>query len=265
MSPIAESLETPIPLTATKIAEMRLVDNSSNPIITSVGKITSAWPGHILDKDNGNYIDWAYAMRLELPMVQLWDYIFDLPPAPHTIYEPCIHCAWTSNKCLACSFIKHAILPSEQKLCMDEEDPVVLWKYLEEHHGGAILFLEGEQTLLDADKSMPAAMDERPTAFVAKPFRESNLTCMTCKAHKQPVQIYTGHTAPWCILKGGAMEGKTIEESKRKHLAYYENLKKEKGRKKTSKVTFTLSGGNAFTIEEDPDTIMAYLAAQAAK
>ncbi|KAH0579748.1 hypothetical protein H2248_002585 [Termitomyces sp. 'cryptogamus'] len=139
MSPIAESLETPIPLTATKIAEMRLVDNSSNPIITSVGKITSAWPGHILDKDNGKYIDWAYAMRLELPMVQLWDYIFDPPPAPHTIYEPCIHCAWTSNKCLACSFIKHAILPSEQKLCMDEEDPVVLWKYLEEHHGGAIL------------------------------------------------------------------------------------------------------------------------------
>ncbi|KAG5334194.1 hypothetical protein C0989_004080 [Termitomyces sp. Mn162] len=50
------------------------------------------------------------------------------------------------------------------------------------------------------------------------------------------MQIYTGHTALWCILKGGTMEGRMIEESKKACLAHYKNLKKEKEKKKTSKI-----------------------------
>ncbi|KAH0578444.1 hypothetical protein H2248_012588 [Termitomyces sp. 'cryptogamus'] len=124
-------------------------------------------------------------------------------------------------------------------------------------------FLEGEQTLLEADKSTSTPADTNPTMFAAKPFRGSNITCSTCKARKCPVQVYTGHTAPWCILEGGTMEGKTLEESKKARLAYYKNLKKDK--KKTSKITFTPTGGNAFTLEGDSEMIATYLATQTAK
>lgn len=248
------STDSPAPLTATRIAELRLIDNSANPSILPVGKIMSAWSGHILDKDDGKYTDWAYTMKLKLPMVQLWDYVFDPPPPPNPSYEPRAHRAWTSNRRLTCSYIKRAISPAEQKLCTEEEDPVALWAYLKERHGGAVpvkqvcllqealtakcslaepltrtvdtifekidhafdagevtkdflksiavlsalseksfshirsiisrdlgqagdttkygpteirRFLEGEQTLLEADKSTPP--DTTPTAFVAKP------------------------------------------------------------------------------------------------
>ncbi|KAG6872013.1 hypothetical protein C0995_013929 [Termitomyces sp. Mi166 len=118
--------ETSATLTAARIAEMRLVDNPSNLTIIPVRKIISAWSGHILDKDDAKYANWAYAMKLELPMVQLWDYIFNLPSAPHATYKPHAHHAWASKKRLTCLFIKRAISMSEQKLCVDEEDPIVL-------------------------------------------------------------------------------------------------------------------------------------------
>lgn len=118
---------------------MRLLDDSSNPTVISVGKITSSWTGHILDKDDGKYEEWAYTMELELSMVQLWEYIFDPPPSPHPTYEPGAHRAWASNKRLAASFLKRAISPSEQKLCVEREDPVDLWNYLKDRHGGVVL------------------------------------------------------------------------------------------------------------------------------
>lgn len=123
---------------ATRIAEMRLVDNLSNPTVLLVGKITSSWTGHILDKDDEKYTEWAYTMKLKLPMVQLWDYVFDPPTSPHPMYESRAYRAWTSNKRLTCSFIKRAIFPSEQKLCEDMGDPVTLWTYLKERHGGTV-------------------------------------------------------------------------------------------------------------------------------
>ncbi|KAG6863283.1 hypothetical protein C0993_012199, partial [Termitomyces sp. T159_Od127] len=68
----------------------------------------------------------------------------------------------------------------------------------------------------------------------------------------------------WCILEGGAMEGKTLEKSKKACLAYYN--KKNKDKKETSEIMFTSTGGgSAFTLEGDSDTIAAYLASQTAK
>ncbi|KAG6880673.1 hypothetical protein C0995_004989 [Termitomyces sp. Mi166 len=61
------------------------------------------------------------------------------------------------------------------------------------------------------------------------------------------------------------MEGKTIEESRKARLAHYKNQRKEKDKKKTSKVTFTPSGGSAFTLEGNSETIAAYLATQTGK
>ncbi|KAG6869427.1 hypothetical protein C0992_003209, partial [Termitomyces sp. T32_za158] len=77
-------------------------------------------------------------MKLELSMVQLWEYIFNPPPPPHPTYELRACRAWTSNKRLACAFLKQAISPSEQKLCAEQEDPVELWTYLKDRHGGAV-------------------------------------------------------------------------------------------------------------------------------
>ncbi|KAG6885464.1 hypothetical protein C0995_009266 [Termitomyces sp. Mi166 len=94
--------------------------------------------------------------------------------------------------------------------------------------------------------------DSNPTALIAKLFR-------ACKAQKRPMHVYTGHTAPWCILEGGGMAGKTTEESKWARLAHYDNIRKDKG-KRISKVTFTPAGSSAFTLEGDPETIAAYLA-----
>ncbi|KAG6857851.1 hypothetical protein C0995_004787, partial [Termitomyces sp. Mi166 len=138
MPPMSKSPEPPsVPLTATRIAEMKMVDNGANPTVLPVRKITSSWTGHILDKDNGKYTDSAYAMKLELTMVQLWDYIFDPPPRPHDMYKPRARRAWASNRQLACSFLKRALSAPEQKLCAEEEDPIALWSYLKERHGGA--------------------------------------------------------------------------------------------------------------------------------
>ncbi|KAG6894921.1 hypothetical protein C0993_010469 [Termitomyces sp. T159_Od127] len=263
MSPTSE--ESPKPsspsLTVNQIAKMKVVNNLTNPTVLPVGKIMSSWSGHILDNDDSKYMDWAYAMKLELTMVQLWEYVFNPPPHPHPEHEP-----------RAC-----------HKLCADEEDPVTLWTYLKERHGGAasvkqvrllqealttkcssfepltktvdtifekidhafdagevtkdllksiavlsalsdksfshlysiILrdlgqagsmtrygpaeiwqFLEGEQTLLEADKITSLTNDSNPTAFATKTFCSSHLTCTSCKAQKRPAHVYTGHTAP---------------------------------------------------------------------
>lgn len=77
-------------------------------------------------------------MDLELSMVQLWEYVFDMPAEPNSTYEPHARHTWTSNNCLACSFIKHALSLSEQKLCTNQWDPVALWAYLKDRHGRAI-------------------------------------------------------------------------------------------------------------------------------
>ncbi|KAG6863029.1 hypothetical protein C0991_008653, partial [Blastosporella zonata] len=146
----SQDLETPyidmptIPVTddtkpsSEEISEMRRIDNSGNPMVTPVGKITSSWTSHVLEKDDGKYPEWAHSMKLELSMVQLWDYIFDPILSPHPTYQPCAFCAWTANKRLTCSFVKRAISQSEQKLCMDLEDPIKLWEYLKSRHGGAV-------------------------------------------------------------------------------------------------------------------------------
>lgn len=127
--------ETP---SATQIVKIRLVDNGNNPIMLPVGRIMASWCGHILEKDDGKYIDWVFAIKLELFMVQLWDYIFDPPSALHATYAPWAYYAWMSNKHQTCAFLKQAISMSERKLCADEEDLVTLWEYLKIWHGGAV-------------------------------------------------------------------------------------------------------------------------------
>ncbi|KAG6886627.1 hypothetical protein C0992_003084 [Termitomyces sp. T32_za158] len=337
---------------AERIAEMRTVDNSVNPTVLSVGKITLIWNGHILDKDDGKYAEWAYSMKLELSMAQLWDYVFDPIPSPHPTYEPRAYRSWTSNRHLTCSFLKRALSPSEQKLCAEQEDPEALWSYLRDRHGGAVpvkqvrllqealtakcslsepltrtvnmifdkidhafdtgevtkdllksiavlsalsdksfahirsiilrdlgqaadtakyglveirLFLEGEQMLLEADKQTPD--DTVLAALSTKSFRTKDLTCALCKARRRPAHIYSGHTAPWCILEGGGMAGKSADESKKARLAFYNEKRKEREKKgrSTSKVTFMPAGGSAFTLKGDSATIAAYLAAQTPK
>ncbi|KAG6870750.1 hypothetical protein C0993_004184, partial [Termitomyces sp. T159_Od127] len=91
--------------------------------------------------------------------------------------------------------------------------------------------------------------------------------CVACKARQHPAHVYTSHTAPWCILEGGGMVGKSIEELKKACLAFYDGKQKEREKrdKGVSKITFTPAGGSAFTLEGDPATIAAYLATQAPK
>ncbi|KAG5715017.1 hypothetical protein E4T56_gene10377 [Termitomyces sp. T112] len=303
--------ETP---SATWIAEMRAVDNSANPTVLPVGKITSSCTGHVLEKDDRKYAEWAYAMKLELSLAQLWDYVFDPMPSPDATYEPRAYCSWTSNRHLACSFLKRALSSSKQKLCTEEEDPGALWVYLKDRHGGAVpvkqvqllqealtakcslsklltktvdvifekidcvcvvhavgqiisrdlgqasniskygpteirLFLEGEQTLLEVDKSPSVPIDSALAAAPGKASRSKDITCMACKAYQRPAHIYTGHMALWCILEGGGMAGKSIEESKKACLAFYNGKRKEREKrdKAVSKITFIPAGGSVFT------------------
>ncbi|KAG6886395.1 hypothetical protein C0992_004272, partial [Termitomyces sp. T32_za158] len=135
MTTTPSSPETP---SIERIETMRAVDSSANPTVLPIGRITSPWMGHVLDKDNGKYAKWAYSMKLELSMVQLWDYVFDPIPQPHATYEPRAYQVWTSNRCLACSLLKRAISLSEQKLCAEEDNPETLWSYLKDRHGGAV-------------------------------------------------------------------------------------------------------------------------------
>lgn len=349
---IPEDTKSPMTtLTPDDIAEMRRVDNSANPMVLPVGKVTAAWTGHLLEKDDGKWADWSYNMGLELSMVQLWEYVFNPPATPHQTYEPRAYRALEGNNRLACSFIKRAISAAEQKLCAEEWNPVRLWEHLKGRHGGAVpvqqvrllqealtmkcsptesltktadsicekierafqagevtkellqsiailsslsdkayahirsiisrdlttagdvekygpteirRFLEGEQTLIDADKSTPAPTDHTPTAFTARTSKYDRLICTACRAKGRT--SFTGHTKPWCILEGGGMSGKTVEESKQARLAYYDAQRKEKdAKKKTSRITITPNGGSAFTVEGDSEAIAAYIAAQGEK
>ncbi|KAG6863976.1 hypothetical protein C0993_009724 [Termitomyces sp. T159_Od127] len=136
-SPVSPMSSHPEPM-PDKVAEMHRIDGSANPLILPVGKVTTSWTGHILDRDDGKRLEWSYNMDLELSMVQLWEYVFNAPPAPHPTHEPRASRAWINNNRLACSFIKRALSPSEQKLCADQWDPVALWAYLKDRHGGAV-------------------------------------------------------------------------------------------------------------------------------
>lgn len=136
-SATSDTTSNPTP-TPDEITEMRRVDNSANPMVLPVGKVTAAWLGHILDKDDGKWVDWSYSMGLELSMVQLWDYVFNPPATPNPTYEPRAYQALMGNNRLACSFVKRALSASEQKLCAEEWDPVKLWEYLKGRHGGAV-------------------------------------------------------------------------------------------------------------------------------
>ncbi|KNZ81023.1 hypothetical protein J132_03012 [Termitomyces sp. J132] len=337
-----------------RIAEMRAVENSANPTVLPVGKITSSWTGHVLEKDNGKYTEWAYAMKLKLSLAQLWDYVFDPMPSPDATYEPWAYCLWTSNHRLACSFLKRALSSSKQKLCAEEEDPGALRVYLKDRHGGAVpikqvrllqealtakcslselltkmvdvifekidcvfdvgevtkdllksiamlsvlsdksfahiwsiisqdlgqasniskygpteirLFLEGEQMLLEVDKSPSVPIDSALAAAPGKASWSKDITCTACKACQHSAHIYTSHTVPWCILEGGGMAGKSIEELKKVCLAFYDSKQKEREKrdKAVSKITFTPAGGSMFTLEGNPVTIAAYLAMQVPK
>lgn len=118
--------------------------------------------------------------------------------------------------------------------------------------------------MIDADRSALAPTDTSPTAFMAKTSKYNRLVCVACKAKGRA--SFTGHTKPWCILEGGGMSGKTIEESRQARLAHYDAQRKEKdAKKKTSRVTITPTGGTAFTVEGDSDAIAAYITAQGGK
>ncbi|KAG6882874.1 hypothetical protein C0995_013535 [Termitomyces sp. Mi166 len=134
----AEHSSTEVALTPEVITEMRKVDSSTNPLILPVEKVTSTWSSYILEKDNGQWGEWLYSMTLKLSMVQLWEYVFNQPPPPNAMYEPRANRAWMANNCLACSFVKRALSPSEQKLCAEEWDPMRLWAYLVDQHGGTV-------------------------------------------------------------------------------------------------------------------------------
>ncbi|KAG5725296.1 Copia protein [Termitomyces sp. T112] len=314
--------------TTDQIAEMWKVNHSSNPLILPVGKVTTGWTGHILNKDDGKWADWSYSMNLELSMVQLWEYVFSVPVAPHPIYEPC-----------------HVISPSEQKLCAEEWDPVALWAYLKQRHGGAVLvqqvhllqealttkcspsesltktadtiiqkiehafeagevtkellqsiailsalsdksyahicsiiswdltatgnikvygptkircFLEGEQMLIDADKSSSTDI-VLAAVQTLKHSKYARLMCDGCKSRSR--LNFTGHTQLWCILEGGGMAGKTMEESRAACLASFRVRDKDK-KKSNSRITVMPSGGSTFTIKGDLDFIATYMAAR---
>lgn len=125
-------------------------------------------------------------------------------------------------------------------------------------------FLEGEQTLIDADKSVLVPTDSTPTAFVARSSRFDRLQCNNCKAKGRT--NFTGHTQPWCILEGGGMAGKTVEESRKARLAHYDAKRKGKDvKKEVSRLTITPQGGAAFVVEGDSSAIAVYIAAQGGK
>ncbi|KAG5725581.1 Copia protein [Termitomyces sp. T112] len=123
-------------------------------------------------------------------------------------------------------------------------------------------FLQNEQTLYAADKGMA---DTQLTALAAwTQSKRDDLVCDNCKSCGQPV--FTGHTKPWCILEGGGMAGKTLEDARVARLAHYkakrENHDKKKG---PTKLTVTPAGGSAFTVEGDPDALAAYIASRTSK
>lgn len=121
-------------------------------------------------------------------------------------------------------------------------------------------FLEGEQTLIDADKPSPG--DVVLATMTAKTTKYAKLTCEGCKSRGR--QNFTGHMLPWCILEGGSMARKTIVESRMARLAHLKA--RDKNHKKgSSKIMVMPSGGSMFTLEGDPELIAAYMATREGK
>lgn len=112
-------------------------------------------------------------------------------------------------------------------------------------------FLESEQMLINADKPVNADV-VLAAASGEKGSKYAKLICEGCKLWNRP--NFTGHTLPWCILKGGGMARKTIKESRKAWLAHYK-LKGKDVKKPNSRVTVTPLGGSAFTLEGDPEFI----------
>ncbi|KAG5721537.1 hypothetical protein E4T56_gene13114 [Termitomyces sp. T112] len=106
-------------------------------------------------------------------------------------------------------------------------------------------FLENEQMLYAVDKGLA---DTQLTALAAQ------------------TQTFMGHTKPWCILEGGGMAGKTLEDARLAHLAHYKAKRESHNNKKgPTKLTVMPAGGSAFTVKGNPNALAAYIASQTGK
>lgn len=123
-------------------------------------------------------------------------------------------------------------------------------------------FLENEQTLYAAERGMP---DPQPTVLATRSMtRRDELVCDACKTRGRT--NYTGHTKLWCILEGGGMAGKMLDEAKAAHVAHYKARKDNREKKKgATRLTITPAGGSVFTVEGDAEALAAYIAAQTNK
>lgn len=102
--------------------------------------------------------------------------------------------------------------------------------------------------------------DTQPTVLAMKTTNWwDNLVCDSCKSQGRPV--YTGHTKLWCILDGGEMAGKMLDEAQMAWLSYYKTWRDNCNKKKeTMKLTITPAGGSAFTVEGDLSALAVYIA-----
>lgn len=112
------------------------------------------------------------------------------------------------------------------------------------------------------DKAGTAPADITLMIYAAKLSKYDRLVCIRCKSHG--CTDFTGHTLSWCILEGGEMAGKTIEESCKACIAHF-NKQKSKDKKKTMQLTITSFGGSAFMVEGDSDNIAIYFTSQEVK
>ena len=95
-------------------------------------------------------------------------------------------------------------------------------------------FLEDKQHLMDANKRQTAGGNPlTPSSIALSAQRATAPICSNCEK--------TGHTHPYCISPGGGMEGKSIEDSKKKRRADKEAMR---GRSKGSNDTATKSTTN---------------------
>lgn len=114
------------------------------------------------------------------------------------------------------------------------------------------LFLENEQTILDANKTR-----DTPEPFTLATRTSKTFTPTTCSNCKR-----SGHSNAYCISEGGGMAGKTIEDSKQARKRDRE-ARKEKGKQTTNtttsnaKVSVTMkdANGRAFIMLVDPSNL----------
>ncbi|KAF8626456.1 hypothetical protein AX17_006555 [Amanita inopinata Kibby_2008] len=99
---------------------------------------------------------------------------------------------------------------------------------------------------LHENNSLSAPLDSGPTALAAHTGGRSSLICSNCKK--------LGHTVDYCILPGGGMARKTIEESK---LACREAQKRKTSSSPQHKVpikVWDVEGCTYITYTDGPDT-----------